>query len=216
MLSIDYSEQPPAVYLGAPVLLGSLKIAGLRPTSTKKDQGRHFNCPRCAARVDIKLDTTQALTCPSLRLAHRCLARHWRRARAAMQKDPVKPLVPLGKIATLAGSKWQLVGFQHRMGIEPDDDEYFGWDEYLLYHSQQGFQFLVNSSEGWSLVKTLTGAPDYRAGRSTATWKQQTYQAQSRYRAETTMCWASSTGQSPGATRPTMWTLPGARMARSC
>lgn len=186
VLSIDYSEDPPAVYLGAPVLLGALKIDGLRPTSAKKDQGRHFNCPRCAARVDIKLDTTQTLTCPSCGSIIDVSQGIGGELRAALQDEPVKPIVPLGKIATLAGSKWQLVGFQHRIGIEPDDDEYFGWDEYLLYHSQQGFQFLVNSSEGWSLVKTLTGAPDYRAGRSTATWKKQTYQLQSRYRAETT------------------------------
>ena len=106
--------------------------------------------------------------------------------RAALQDEPVQPLIPLGKIGTFAGSKWQVVGFQHRMGVEPGDDEHFGWDEYLLYHSKQGFQFLVNSSDGWSLVKTLTGAPNYRAGASSATWNKQTYQKQYSYLAETT------------------------------
>ena len=185
VLSLDYSETPPAIFVGTPLLLADLKIAGLKEKSTKKEKGRHFNCPRCAARVDIKLETTQSLTCPSCGSIIDVSQGIGGELRSALQDEPVKPLVPLGKIGTFAGSKWQVVGFQHRMGVEHGDDEYFGWDEYLLYHSKQGFQFLVNSSEGWSLVKTLTGAPNYRAG-NTATWQKQTYNKLSSYKAETT------------------------------
>lgn len=186
VLSIDYSEAPPSIYLGEPVKLADLKIAGLKDTSAKKDKGRHFNCPRCAARVEIKLQTTQSLTCPSCGSIIDVSQGIGGELRAALQDEPVQPLIPLGKLGTFAGSKWQVVGFQHRMGVEPGDDEHFGWDEYLLYHSKQGFQFLVNSSDGWSLVKTLTGAPNYRAGASTATWNKQTYEKQYSYLAETT------------------------------
>ena len=186
VLSIDYSDTPPSIYLGAPLLLADLKIAGLKTTSAKKEKGRHFNCPHCAAREEVKLQTTQSLTCPSCASIINITDGIGGELRSALQDEPVQPLIPLGKIGSFAGGKWQVVGFQHRMGVEHDDDEYFGWDEYLLYHAQQGFQFLVNSSEGWSLVKTLTGAPNYRAGGSTATWKQQTFNHQSSYEAETT------------------------------
>ena len=186
VLSIDYSSAPPAIFLGAPIKLADLKIAGLKDKSAKKEKGRHFNCPRCAARVEIKLQTTQSLTCPSCGSIIDVSQGIGGELRAAEQDEPVRPLIPLGKVGTFAGSKWQVVGFQHRMGVEPGDDEYFGWDEYLLYHAQQGFQFLVNSTDGWSLVKTLTGAPQYRAGGGSATWNKQTYNKQYSYQAETT------------------------------
>ena len=185
VLSIDYSDHPPAIYIGAPIKLTDLKIAGLKSASGKKEKGRHFNCPRCAARIDIKLDTTQSLTCPSCGSIIDVSQGIGGELSHALQDEPVKPLIALGKLGKFAGSNWQVVGFQHRMGVEPGDDEYFGWDEYLLYHAQQGFQFLVNSSEGWSLVKTLTGAPHYKPGNSSATWNKQTYQLQSSYQAET-------------------------------
>ncbi|MEG0920538.1 MAG: DUF4178 domain-containing protein [Comamonas sp.] len=186
VLSIDYSEQPPSIYLGGPVHLPDLKIAGLKEKSAKKEKGRHFNCPRCAARVEIKLQTTQSLTCPSCGSIIDVSSGIGSELLSAEQNEPVKPLIALGKRGKFAGSTWQVVGFQHRMGVEADDDEYFGWDEYLLYHAQQGFQFLVNSSDGWSLLKTLTGAPKYRAGAETATWKDLLYTRLYSYQAETT------------------------------
>ena len=186
VLSIDYSASPASIYLGRPVRLADLKIAGLKGTSDEKEKGRHFICPRCAARVEIQLKTTQSLTCPSCGSLIDVSRGMGGELRAALQDDPVKPLIALGKRGKLAGSNWQVVGFVHRVGVEPGDDEYFGWDEYLLYHSQQGFQFLVHSSDGWSLVKTLTGAPRYSAGSNTATWNQQTYNRQYSYQAETT------------------------------
>lgn len=186
VLSLDYSESPPAIYLGGPILLADLKIAGLKDSSAKKEKARHFNCPRCAARVEIKLQTTQSLTCPSCGSIIDVSRGIGAELRAAEQDEPVKPLIALGKRGKFAGSNWQVVGFQHRMGVEDGDDEYFGWDEYLLYHAQQGFQFLVNSSDGWSLVKTLTGAPQYRKGAASATWNKQPFERLYSYQAETT------------------------------
>ena len=82
--------------------------------------------------------------------------------------------------------QWQVVGFQHRMGYEADDpDEHFGWDEYLLYNQKRGFTFLVDSEDGWSLVKPVTGAPSFKAGGDSATYLKTTYRLQSSYRAET-------------------------------
>ena len=52
-----------------------------------------------------------------------------------------------------------MLGFQHRMGQAPGDDEQFGWSEYLLYNKTRGFCFLVDAEDGWSLVAPTTGAP---------------------------------------------------------
>ena len=86
----------------------------------------------------------------------------------------------------LDGIHWQVVGFQHRMGQSPGDDESFGWSEYLLYNAKKGFAFLVDSEEGWSFVRPTTGAPEMAAGGQSARYGGATYRLQWAYRAETT------------------------------
>jgi hypothetical protein len=79
-----------------------------------------------------------------------------------------------------------VVGFQHRMGVAPGDDEHFGWSEYLLYNQKRGFAFLVDSDEGWSLVRPTTGAPQVTNSGLSATYLGVKYQHQYSYQAETT------------------------------
>jgi hypothetical protein len=99
----------------------------------------------------------------------------------------VQPLIPLGSTGQLQGVHWQVVGYQHRMGTEPDDtDEQFGWDEYLLYNRKRGFTFLVDTVEGWSVVKPTTGAPTLSQDNQTAHYLGGTYRQQYAYNAETT------------------------------
>jgi hypothetical protein len=81
---------------------------------------------------------------------------------------------------------WQVVGYQHRMGTDPEDpDEQFGWEEYLLYNAQRGFVFLVDTSEGWSLVKPTTGAPTVTRDLQFADYLGTQYRQQEAYKAET-------------------------------
>jgi hypothetical protein len=106
--------------------------------------------------------------------------------KAAMQDEPVQPLIPLGTLGTLQGVQWQVVGFQHRMGVAPGDDEHFGWSEYLLYNQKRGFSFLVDSEEGWSLVRPTTGAPKMAsANAGTASYLGTHYTIKYSYNAET-------------------------------
>jgi hypothetical protein len=99
----------------------------------------------------------------------------------------VQALIPLGTLGKLQGVDWQVVGFQHRVGTDPSEpDEEFGWDEYLLYNSNRGFTFLVDSTEGWSVVKPATGAPQMSEGGKSATYLNARYQLKESYSAQTT------------------------------
>ena len=98
----------------------------------------------------------------------------------------MQPLIALGSLGQLQGVQWQVVGFQHRMGAEPGDDEHFGWDEYLLYNKKRGFSFLVDAQDGWSLVRPTTGAPTMAESGLTASYLGKVYQQQYAYDAETT------------------------------
>jgi len=188
VLSVDYSGAAPALSAGRAVLLDELQLSGLRETSVKEDAGRQFNCPNCGSPVTVHLDSSKSITCSSCNslidlskgiggaLAH------------ALQDEPVAPLIALGSQGQLQGVPWQVVGFQHRMGYAPQDaDEHFGWSEYLLYNRKRGFAFLVDSEEGWSLVKPTTGAPKMSSSMAQhATYLGTRYQLKENYNAETT------------------------------
>ncbi|WCM88422.1 DUF4178 domain-containing protein [Acidovorax sp. NCPPB 3576] len=186
VLSIDYGSTPPKVDRGRAVQLDDLKLQGLKDASAKDEKGRQFNCPNCGAPVPVKLGSTKSLTCPSCHSLIDLSSGLGAELRHAVQDEPVSPLIPLGQIGQLEGVHWQVVGFQHRMGVEPGDDEHFGWDEYLLYHQKRGFAFLVDATDGWSLVRPTTGAPQLTGGGQSATYLGTTYRLASQYDAETT------------------------------
>ena len=186
VVSIDYGHAPPSVERGRAVLLDDLQLKGLKDESAKDESARKFNCPRCGAPVKVQLDSTKSCTCLSCRSLIDLTSGIGGELRAATQDEPVQPLIPLGSKGQLQGVQWQVVGFQHRMGVEPGDDEHFGWSEYLLYNRKRGFAFLVDSEEGWSLVRPTTGAPQLAGGGNTATYLGTTYRLKYRYDAETT------------------------------
>jgi len=186
VLSIDYGHQPPHVERGRAVLLDDLKLQGLKDESAKDEKGRQFNCPHCGAPVQVLLTTTKSVTCCSCASIISLESGVGGELRSAEQDEPVQPLIPLGAKGQLQGVHWQVVGFQHRMGVEPGDDEHFGWSEYLLYNQKRGFAFLVDSEEGWSLVRPTTGAPQMAANGRSATYLGTKYELKYNYEAETT------------------------------
>ncbi len=201
VLSIDYSTQPPAVTLGQPVRLEDLQLTGLRDESAKDEKGRQFNCPNCGAPVTVSLAGSQSITCPSCNSLIDVSQGIGGELKHATQDEPVRPLIPLGSIGQLQGASWQVVGFQHRLGVDPSDpDEHFGWEEYLLYNQQRGFIFLVDSTEGWSVVKPCTGAPVMNGNGQSATYLGTRYTLKESYNAQTSYVlgefyWQVSRGQ---------------------
>ena len=186
VLSIDYSTKPPTLSMGAAVLLEELQLTGLKDESAKEEKGRSFACPNCAASVQVSLDTSKSITCGSCHSIIDISSGIGGELKHAIQNDPVRPLIKLGTLGQLQGVQWQVVGFQHRMGTDPSDpSEQFGWSEYLLYNQKRGFTFLVDSTEGWSVVKPATGAPVMDSGGKAAGYLGQRYQLKENYRAET-------------------------------
>ena len=186
VVSIDYGSTPAAVSAGRAVRLEDLQLSGLKDESVKEEKGRQFNCPHCGAPVEITLESTKSLTCRSCNSLIDVSQGIGGELRHALQDEPVRPLIALGSQGQLQGVSWQVVGFQHRVGREPGDDELFGWSEYLLYNRQRGFSFLVDSEEGWSLVKPTTGAPQMAASGRSATYLGVSYALKYAYEAETT------------------------------
>jgi ribosomal protein S27E len=186
VLSIDYGHVPPALSRGREVRLDELELKGLKDESARDDRARAFNCPNCGATVEVNLAASQSITCRSCNALIDLTQGIGGELRHAEQDEPVRPLIPLGSTGKLQGVDWQVVGFQHRMGHEPGDDEHFGWNEYLLFNAKRGFSFLVDAEDGWSQVKPTTGAPQMAPGGQSATYLGTRYQQLYAYEAETT------------------------------
>jgi hypothetical protein len=186
VVSIDYGSQPPVVSRGRGVQLEGLAMSGLRGDIAKEQKGRQFSCPNCGAPVEVTLAASKSITCRSCNSIIDLTQGLGGELKHATQAEPVQPVIPLGSSGLLQNVLWQVVGYQHRIGREPGDaDESFGWEEYLLYNAKRGFTFLVDSDDGWSIVKPVTGAPSLSPNKQSAVYLGQGYALQYSYEAET-------------------------------
>ena len=161
--TLDYSDAAaPKWSVGRSVAISELAMTGLADSAEKTLKARSVECPSCGTALEVKLSTTQSIVC------HQCHAvvdvsqgvggdlAHY------AQDNGSEPQIPLGTIGNLAlGGKpmrpWQVVGYAER--CEVGDDEQSFWREYLLYHREEGFTFLVDAEDGWSWTAPITGVP---------------------------------------------------------
>ncbi|MEO8310410.1 MAG: DUF4178 domain-containing protein [Caldimonas sp.] len=168
--TVDYTDPArPAWSIGNSVVLSGLALTGLREGSEKTLNGRAVQCPSCGAAVAVKLATTQSIVCTQCKAVIDLTSQQQGDVGGALahyaQGNGSEPQIPLGSIGTLAlGSaaplSWQVVGYVERCEVpQGDDDEQVFWREYLLYHRNEGFAFLVDAEDGWSWSAPITGAP---------------------------------------------------------
>lgn len=193
--TLDYTDaQAPQWSVGRSVALSQLAMSGLADTSERTLKGRSVECPSCGTALEVKLSTTQSIVCPNCK-AVVDISRgvgaeleHFKQANAG--DSGLEPQIPLGSTGTLklgAGDAlpWQVVGYMERCELPEDaDEERTFWREYLLYHRNEGFAFLVDAEDGWSWVVPVTGAPQVRG--STAQLDGVSYRQQFTYTATTT------------------------------
>lgn len=195
--SLEFREDGPIVWsVGRPVQLAELALQGLRTTAEGESvaearfKGRAIACPSCGAPLEPKLTQTKSMVCAQCHAVVDLPDGDKQALGYVMQGEGLQPLIPLGRTGTLAldgerPQSWQVVGYQERCDIPEDaeDDQSF-WREYLLYNRLAGFAFLVDTREGWSFVRTLTGAPS--AVRGGVQWQGRAYSQRWTYQAKTT------------------------------
>ena len=190
--TLDYAEPArPQWSVGRAVRLAELQLAGLRGLGSEKTlAGRSIDCPSCGASLEIRLDSTQSVTCGQCRAVVDVSQGVGADLAHFAQNAVTEPQIPLGTVGTLAlGAPqplpWQVVGYLERCDLPApgSDDEQTFWREYLLYHPTEGFVFLVDTEEGWSWVRPLTGVPVVQGDR--ATWAGARHARRWHYRAKT-------------------------------
>ena len=186
--------------VGKPVRLADLKMSGLREDgigggggggSEKTLKAQSPPCPNCGAPLKITLATTQSVVCDSCKSVVDLSQGIGPDMAHYAQANRGEPGIPLGRTGTLpipsgaAALPWQVVGYMERMELMSGaSDEAEAWREYLLYNRIEGFAFLVDTNEGWSVVRVLTGAPE--AGGDSARWYGTTYQRRWTYTSQNT------------------------------
>ncbi|MGM9481052.1 DUF4178 domain-containing protein [Roseateles sp. NT4] len=194
--SLEYRDGSPPIWsVGRSVALADMALQGLRQTAEGesvaevKFKGRAIACPSCGAPLEPKLAQTKSMVCAQCNAVVDLPEGEAQALGFTPQSRGLPPLIPLGRTGTLGvdgkPEAWTVVGYQERCDIPEDaDDEQSFWREYLLYNRLAGFAFLVDTREGWSLVRTLTGAPT--AGRGGANWQGRDYTQRWVYGAKTT------------------------------
>jgi ribosomal protein S27E len=190
--TLDYAEPArPQWSVGRAVRLAELQLAGLRGLGSEKTlAGRSIECPSCGASLEIRLDSTQSVTCGQCHAVVDVSQGVGADLAHFAQNAVTEPQIPLGTVGTLAlGTPqplpWQVIGYLERCDLPApgSDDEQTFWREYLLYHPTEGFVFLVDTEEGWSWVRPLTGVPVVQGDR--ATWAGARHARRWHYRAKT-------------------------------
>lgn len=164
-LTLDYSDgAKPEVYFGRAVDLGIMQAGSLREedrfdNSLVKYRGqiRALECPSCGAPVSFAAAVATHIVCPSCRAAFDC---NGDTVTAVEKHAKVKSFVTtinLGESASIGGDLYQVIGLLKCE--DPDPDEPSTWIEYLLYHRTAGFIWIVESDEGWDLVKVCDRWP---------------------------------------------------------
>ncbi|WP_374662790.1 DUF4178 domain-containing protein [Inhella sp.] len=188
--SLEYVEGAPVPRwsVGRAVELAALKLSNVREESVAGVGGRSIECPNCGSPIQPQLDQSQSVSCGQCQAVVQLGQTGQALSFHKQQLGGGDPPIALGRSGQLAlelgGARlpWQIVGFLQRQTSE--DGETFPWREYLLFNREQGFAFLVDSSEGWSLVRTLTGSPQMVG--STARWQGKNFRLKERYTATTT------------------------------
>jgi len=180
--------------VGRSVALSELRMTGLKDGAADKTlASRSVECPSCGAALAPTLASTESLSCGQCKAVVDIsqgvggeLAFYAQNNAGAAGTEPQLPLGRTGTLA-LGGAPlpWQVVGYQERCDIpDSNEEETSFWREYLLYNQTEGFAFLVDSNDGWSWVKPITGAPAVRGER--ADWAGVGYQQKWRYAATVT------------------------------
>lgn len=196
--TLEYAEcGPPLWSVGRAVQLAELALVGLRTTAEGESvaegrfAGRSIACPNCGSPLAPKLAQTKSMVCGQCKAIVDLPEGEAKALGFVAQSPGMEPLIPLGRTGTLAIDDgqplpWQVVGYQERCDIPEDaDDEQSFWREYLLFNRLAGFAFLVDTRDGWSVVRTLTGAPTPGAS-ATVGWQNRIYAQRWAYMAKTT------------------------------
>lgn len=158
--TLDYSESPALLFVGAFVQFDELELKDLRaPDAGVQAKTAGFNCRNCGAAIELRaVELTKSVACTSCAAIQDPNDPNILILQEAQARERHVPKIPLGSQGTLHGHAFEVIGYQYRYIVV--DDEPYGWEEYLLFNREQGFRYLSEYQGHWNDIRTLTALPE--------------------------------------------------------
>ncbi|MBP6002272.1 MAG: DUF4178 domain-containing protein [Pyrinomonadaceae bacterium] len=159
--TIDYSMDPPWVFVGTQVTLEEIGLGDAKPVEreARRVGSAGMGCPNCGGPLElIAPDKAERVTCPncdSLLDVNQGSLTYLK----ALNPPPNQPdfVAPIGAEGTFPGDvKFKIIGAVVR-SVTIEGETYY-WHEYLLYNPMIGFRWLVHSDNHWNFVEPINTA----------------------------------------------------------
>src|SRR5258708_1402198 len=131
-----------------------------------------LNCPGCGATVELRgFAHTLNVVCPNCLSVLDASNLQFQVLQEFQGKLRIQPKIPLGTRGKLAGTQYEVIGFQQREVLS--DGDFFCWDEYLLFNPYKGFRYLTEYQGHWTFVRVMSALPvETRSGGKRAVFVQ--------------------------------------------
>lgn len=155
--TIDYSEDPPLLFVGESVEFTDLRLKGLRgaPTLGKAHAGT-LRCTSCGSPLSLSAPGVKSIACGSCHAILDAEAPNLKILSRFSCRMKIVPVIPLGTEGRFEEGVFRVIGFMERGTTGPLR---YGWREYLLHNPGLGFRWLTESDGHWSWVKPLAFNP---------------------------------------------------------
>jgi hypothetical protein len=176
-LTLDYTDgDTPLMYHGEGVTLDKLKLQLLRDDDAiKASAGRYrgrldtLDCPSCGSGIRYVPGVTTTVVCPACAAQLDAANPKVQVLEAGQRAQSPKLSLELGAMATIQGQKYTLIGAMVRADEEGEE-----WNEYLLFSAKAGFQWLIESSDGWFQSTVQPEWPEWASLHATSATLQNT------------------------------------------
>ena len=159
--TIDYSMDPPWVFVGSQVTLEEIGLGDAKPVQreARAVSAAGMGCPNCGGPINlIAPDKAERVTCPncdSLLDVNQGNLSYLK----SLTPSPDQPafVAPIGAEGSFKDDvKFKIIGAVVR-SVTFDGIKYY-WHEYLLYNPMVGFRWLVHSDNHWNFVEPVNPA----------------------------------------------------------
>ena len=159
--TIDYSLEPPWVFVGQQVSLADIGLADARPAErgARRVSTAAMGCPNCGGPLSLVApDKAERVTCPncdSLLDVNQGNLSYLKSLKST--NADINFVLPIGVEGTFKDNvKFKIIGAVAR-SVDIGGETYY-WHEYLLYNAAIGFRWLVHSDNHWNFVEPVNAA----------------------------------------------------------
>jgi hypothetical protein len=124
---------------------------------------KSLSCPNCGGPVAVRgFAHTLNVVCPQCMSVLDATTPEVQLLQQFQAKERIQPKIPLGSRGKIRDTLYEVIGFQVR-DVQSGED-FFSWDEYLLFNPYKGFRYLTEYHGHWNFVRVVSALPE--GGRS--------------------------------------------------